>query len=141
MSQENVEIVRAIYAEWEKGNFRDGAEVWDALALFIPASTPDSAETGYYIGLEAAAAFLREWVKPWKTFTISAEEIIEAEANVVVVGRQRGVGRESGLAVDMLQFHVWSFRGPKVMRLEVFRERAEALEAVGLSEQDAHADS
>jgi hypothetical protein len=57
------------------------------------------------------------------------------------VGRQRGVGKESGLAVSMLQFHVWSFRGPKAIRFEVFRERVEALAAVGLSEQDAHAGS
>jgi hypothetical protein len=29
---------------------------------------------------------------------------------------------------------VWSFRGRKVIRLENFRERAEAFEAVGLRE-------
>ena len=141
MSQENVETVRTVYDEWEKGNLRAGEELWDTLALFIPAPTPDGTETGYYIGPEAVAAFMREWVKPWKKLTISAEEIIEAEANVVVVGRQRGVGRESGLTVDMLQFHVWSFRGPKAIRFEVFPERVEALEAVGVSEQGAHADS
>jgi ketosteroid isomerase-like protein len=141
MSQENMELVRAVYGEWGKGNLRAGAEVWDTLALFIPAPTPDGSETGYYVGPEAVAAFMREWVKPWEKLTISAEEIIEAEANVIVVGRQRGVGRESGLTVDMLQFHVWSFRGSKAIRFEVFPGRAEALEAVGLSEQDAHTDS
>jgi len=30
---------------------------------------------------------------------------------------------------------VWSFRGRKVIRLDAVRERAEALEAVGLSDQ------
>jgi hypothetical protein len=37
--------------------------------------------------------------------------------------------------------HVWTFRDEKAVRMHVFDERAEALEAVGLSEQDAHADS
>ena len=47
---------------------------------------------------------------------------------------QRGVGDGSGLATEFRYFQVWSFRGRKVIRLENFRERAEALEAVGLGE-------
>jgi hypothetical protein len=53
----------------------------------------------------------------------------------VLVGvLQRGVGDESGAATEFRYFQVWSFRGRKVIRLENFRERAEALEAVGLRE-------
>ena len=37
-------------------------------------------------------------------------------------------------AVEFRYFHVWSFRGGKVIRLETFRERAEAFEAAGLRE-------
>jgi hypothetical protein len=36
---------------------------------------------------------------------------------------------------------VWTFRDDKAVRWVVYEERSEALEAVGLSEQDAHADS
>ena len=32
-------------------------------------------------------------------------------------------------------FHVWSFRGERVIRLECFRERGEALAAAGLGEK------
>jgi hypothetical protein len=34
----------------------------------------------------------------------------------------------------MRYFQVWSFRGDKVIRLESFRERVDALEAAGLRE-------
>jgi hypothetical protein len=34
-----------------------------------------------------------------------------------------------------------TFRGGKVVRMEAVRDEGEALEAVGLSEQDVHADS
>ena len=47
---------------------------------------------------------------------------------------QRGVGDGSGAATEFRYFHVWSFRGGKAIRIENFRRRAEALEAVGLSE-------
>jgi ketosteroid isomerase-like protein len=53
---------------------------------------------------------------------------------VVAAVRQRGVGSGSGAATEFRYFHVWSFRGAKVIRLENFRERAEALEAAGLPE-------
>ena len=35
---------------------------------------------------------------------------------------------------------VWTIRDGKVVRMRVFADRAQALEAAGLSEQDAHAD-
>jgi ketosteroid isomerase-like protein len=38
-------------------------------------------------------------------------------------------------------FQVWTLRDGKVVEMRMFMDRVEALEAVGLSEQDAHADS
>jgi hypothetical protein len=40
----------------------------------------------------------------------------------------------SGVPVELRYFTVWSFRGSKLIRIENFRERGEALEAAGLSE-------
>jgi glyoxylase-like metal-dependent hydrolase (beta-lactamase superfamily II) len=37
--------------------------------------------------------------------------------------------------------YVYSFRGARIGRVEIFGTKAEALEAAGLSEQDAHADT
>ena len=133
MSQENVEIVRAVYDEWAKGNFRAGGDLWDSRVVFVPvAELPDA---GDYFGLEGVTTFMRAFLQPWTNFTITAEELIEAGDSVVVVARQRGTGRESGLVADMgQQFQVWTFRGRTVIRFEAFRERADALEAVGLQE-------
>jgi hypothetical protein len=42
---------------------------------------------------------------------------------------------ESGLVAELeQQFQVWTFRGRTVIRFEAFRDRADALEAVGLRE-------
>jgi hypothetical protein len=71
---------------------------------------------------------------PWSRITIEAEDITDAGGSVVATVRQRGVGRESGVATELRYFQVWSFRGRKVIRLENFRSEAEALEAAGLRE-------
>jgi ketosteroid isomerase-like protein len=133
MSRENVEAVRAVYEEWAQGNFRAGGDLWDRRVVFVPiAELPDA---GDYFGLEGVTTFMRAFLQPWTNFTITAGELIEAGDSVVVVARQRGVGRESGLVAELeQQFQVWTFRGRMVIRFEAFRERAEALEAVGLRE-------
>ena len=46
--------------------------------------------------------------------------------------RQRATGNTSGAVTEMRSFMVWSFRGGKVIRFETFRDRPDALDAVGL---------
>ena len=139
MSQENVEIVRAAYEEFAKGNLRDSLNLYDPLLLFIPIT--DFPASDHYLRPEGLIAFMREYLASWANFTMTAEELIEAEGSVVVAVRQSAIGREGGVPSEIRYFEVWTFRGRSVLRIEQFRERAEALEAVGLSEQDAHADS
>jgi ketosteroid isomerase-like protein len=132
MSQENVEIVRGAYEEFAKGNLRDHLHLYDPLLLFIPIT--DFPAAHHCLGQEGLTAFMREYLKAWENFTMTAEELIEAESSVVVAVRQRAVGRESGVPSEIRYFEVWTFRGRSVLRIEQFRERVDALEAVGLSE-------
>jgi ketosteroid isomerase-like protein len=133
MSQDNMAAVRAVYDEWAKGNFGAGGELWDSRVVFVP--IVDLPDAGDYFGLEGITTFMRGFLQPWTNFTITADELIEAGDSVVVVARQRGIGRDSGLLAELeQQFQVWTFRGRTVIRFEAFRERAEALEAVGLRE-------
>jgi ketosteroid isomerase-like protein len=135
MSQENVEIVRAIYERWSEGDFRASVELLDPHVVLVlgPEFGQDSPEGGTYSGIAAVTAYTRGLLGSWKDFTMEAEEFVAAGDSVLVGVRHRGVGSVSGVPTEMRYFTLWSFRG-KVIRLESFRERAEALEAVGLSE-------
>jgi len=132
MSQENVEALRAVYEEWAKGNLSAGGDLYDREILFIPPAVWP--EAGTYRGPQGAREFLLGWSKAWTNLTVAAEEFIEAENSVIVAARQRGVGTESGASTESRYFMVWTFRGRVVIRIEAFLDRAEALEAVGLSE-------
>jgi ketosteroid isomerase-like protein len=132
MSQENVEAVRAIYDEWGAGNFRGGVERYDPLALLVQgAGFP---EQGAYLGLEGFAEYMQTFLEAWERVTIEAEELLDAGDSVVAAVLQRAIGKGSGATAEFRYFQVWSFRGGKVIRLENFRERTDALEAAGLRE-------
>jgi ketosteroid isomerase-like protein len=80
---------------------------------------------------------MRNFLEPWVRITIEAEEITGAGDSVFAAVVQRGTGHGSGAATELRYFHVWTFRGGKVIRLETFRDRAEAREAVGLTPESA----
>jgi uncharacterized protein len=135
MSQENVEVVRAVYERWSEGDFRAAVALFDPHVVLVLGGGfgPDSPDATY-LGAEAVSAYTRELLETWPDLTMEAEEIVPAGDSVVVSVHQHGVGSASGVPTEMRFFTLWTFRGRKVIRLESFRERTEALEAVGLRE-------
>lgn len=130
MSDENVEAIRAVYERFGQGDFRASLDVADPhFLLVMPPEFPDA---GTYVGLESLGRYTRAFLEPWSHIAIEAEEIIGAGDSVVAAVRQRGVGSESGADTEFRYFQVWTFRGRRAIRLENFRERSQALEAVGL---------
>lgn len=132
MSPQNSEVVRGVYEQWGKGDFRASLEVADPLVLLV--LRPGFPEAGTYLGTEELVEYTRGFLEPWTEITIEAEDITEAGDSVVATVRQRGVGSHSGAPTEFRYFQVWSFRGDKLIRLENFRERSEALKAAGLAE-------
>jgi ketosteroid isomerase-like protein len=128
MSEENVEAVRAIYAEWAHGNLGAGLTLYDPDLVFM---APDE---GRVTGIQEAQTWMRRWLEAWDNFTITAREVIPAGDSVFVAVQEHGVGKESGIPMERSYFAVWTFRGPSVIRLEQMWDRAAALEAIGLSE-------
>jgi ketosteroid isomerase-like protein len=132
MSQENVEVVRAIYDEWGKGNFKQGFDLYDPLILLVQGE--GFPESGPYLGLEGVGRYMRAFLEAWERVTIAADDLEVIGDTVVAAVVQHGIGKGSGAPAELRYSQVWSFRGGRVIRLDVIRDRAEALEAAGLSE-------
>jgi len=131
MSEENVETVRSVYEEWAKGNFRAGVELYDPQILMV--QHQGFPESGSYLGLDGIRRYMGEFLEAWEEVSLSAEEVIDAGDSVVVAVVHRGTGKGSGAEPNEFRyFHVWSFRGNRVIRLDAIRERADALEAAGI---------
>ena len=131
MANENTETIRAIYERWAEGDFTAGPEHFDSNLVFI--MRPEFPDSGTYVGPEQVAGYMRIFLEPWEWINIEATEIIEADDSVVVAVTQRGLGMASRVETDFSYFNVWTFRGSLIIRFETFREREEALAAVGLA--------
>jgi ketosteroid isomerase-like protein len=132
MSRENVQAVRGVYERWSSGDFQASLNLLDPLALLV--LRPGFPDAGTYPGVERIVEYTRGFLEAWTRIAIEAEDVTDAGESAVAAVRQRGVGGTSQAATELRYYQVWSFRGGKVIRLENFRERSEALEAVGLSE-------
>ena len=152
MSQENVEIVRRIYAALDVsvpgsvstvsvptepfGTLIDSQIEWNG-----PREFPDLAEPQY--GYEGIKQYRRTIAEVMDDYRMVPERFIDAgDDRVLVFSREGGRGKGSGAEVwTHLTAHIWTLKNGKAVRMQSIWERADALEAVGLSEQDAHADS
>jgi uncharacterized protein len=132
MSEETVEIVRSVYDEWAKGRLDAGLDLYDEDIVFV--GVPGNPDGRRFVGLEEVTAWMRRWLQAWTDFTMAAEELIDAGDTVFVSARQRGTGKESGIESEGTVFMLWTLRGGRVIRLEQFERREDALEAAGLSE-------
>jgi ketosteroid isomerase-like protein len=133
MSQENIEVVREIYAQWARGNMSAGVELFDAEIAF-ESFMPDANDRVVANGPEGVEAFMREFLAQWDNYRQIGEEFRELGAKVFVAGRQAAHGKLSGAEVEQAMLSVWTFRDGKVVGLLFTPFREEALEAVGLSE-------
>ena len=133
MSQENVEIVRRAFAEFEQGNFWV-PEVFDPsvrIEWLDPLGVVGVSET---VGLEQLGATLRTWFESWDRLTMTAERLIDAGDQVVVVAVWHGRGKASGATTEWRFGQVWTMREGRAIDLASYRDPAEALEAAGLGE-------
>ena len=131
MSRENVEAVRAMFAETARGDFsRWFAWVTDDFVLVTSPEVPDA---GTYRG-EEARQWITAWVESFEGHTIEATDFIDGGDKVVFAIFQRGRPRKSQVAVEGRWWMVNTFREGRIVRVEVLTNRAEALKAAGLSE-------
>ena len=136
MSQENVEIVSRIYDAVARRDvatpfaFYADDIVWD-LSNWRPAELDPRP---VYTGHEGVREAWRDRLSAWGEVDFEVEELMEAGDRVVAVIRDRQVGRSSGVPIEASHAAVWTLVDGKVTRLQVFDDRRQALEAVGLQE-------
>ncbi len=132
MSRQHVDTMRRIYADWGEGNFHSGVELFDPHVMLV--LRPEFPDAGVYVGPEQIAGYMRDLFTALARFAIEGESFVDAGDTVLVGVRQRGIGPASQAETEIRYFQAWTFRGEAVIRIESIRERAQALEAVGLAE-------
>jgi ketosteroid isomerase-like protein len=128
MSNQNVEVVRAMYAAFAR---RDRATLVSHLDPAIRVhDRPVHPEASVYEGLQG---FLRFAQTDWDAFdevTYEPQDFVAHGPYVVVPIKQGGRGKGSALGVEEIIVNVWKLRGGKCVELRNYSTIGEALEAV-----------
>lgn len=138
MSHEKVAIVEAATNAYKR-------EDWDALfqaaapGFELDMSRSIGPARGVY-GLDQLRRFLEELADSWESVRIEPHEFIQA-GDLVVMPQTTHVRGRDGIEVAARSTLVWTIRDRAIERVSMYQEREDALEAVGPSQQDAHADS
>ena len=129
---ENLDLVRSIYADWERGDFHSVA--WaDPQIEYVIVGGPVS---GAWEGLDGMAVGWRGWLDAWTDYRTEVDEYRQLDdERVLVLTHDSGRGKASGLELAEMGpkagalFHV---RDGKVAVYRSFRTEQKALEAAGL---------
>jgi ketosteroid isomerase-like protein len=132
MSQENVEALRQIYAEWARGNFAAGVELY-APDVVCTWQVPEGRI--YSHGVQEVGPNFREFLRQWRQFRIEPDEFIELDERcILAVVRVYGSGKHSGAETAARNFHVWVFKQGEIVEQHIYFDRSAALQAARLSE-------
>jgi ketosteroid isomerase-like protein len=117
MSRENVEIVRTFLC----------AAVDEALKYADPDVVWNPIEELATQGHDAVRASLARWKGEWDDYKLMPEEFLDMGDRVVVTVRLQGRGRGSGVQIDARFYDVYTLRDGKIIRMDQFTERSEAV--------------
>jgi ketosteroid isomerase-like protein len=139
MSQENVELVRRLYAQLASGGSARELEqrlTDDALSAFVdpgiewvPVNHSLFADDSYR-GFHGVRRFWSEFLSAWDEYRVEPQRFHAARDQVAVVVHI--VGRTHELEVDQTQSSLLTIRAGKVIRVEAFGDPEGAREAAGL---------
>ncbi|HWW90457.1 MAG TPA: hypothetical protein VNY35_06740 [Solirubrobacteraceae bacterium] len=134
MSSANLDLVRSIYADWERGDFSRNDWANPDIDFVIA----DGPEPGSWTGLAGMVEGFRRALSGWKNFRAQAEEYRELDDGTILVLLRAGSGRGkmSGLEIGQMRtaganlFHI---RDVKVTRLVIYLDRERASTDLGLT--------
>ncbi len=116
------------------------------VALYAPdfvyedAVLPDHVGESYR-GIDGSLRAAEGWIEPCEWLLVNLDQIIDADERVVSLHRARLKMRHTEIEFESPLAYIFTFQDGKVVHQQAFADHAEALKAVELSEQDAHADS
>jgi ketosteroid isomerase-like protein len=129
MSAENVDRVRRGTEQF----MATGEPPWEMIDEGVEVYDHDTPDQGDYRGHVGYARWLEDWGAAWAEWSIEPEEFLDAGDSVVVFFRMRTKGRGSGVEVERQDAIVFKLRNGRIVRVDYYNDRKQALEAAGLT--------
>jgi ketosteroid isomerase-like protein len=144
MSQENVDAVRQMNEGFLAFQNGDPSALTAALAVLDPeiewhGTVGGLDENQVAHGYEELAQAFAENFEAWEKLVLETERYIDAGDHVVVFWHEVARSRHSEQEMETTTAVTYRVRDGRIVEARGYMNRTEALEAVGLSEQDTHA--
>jgi ketosteroid isomerase-like protein len=128
---ENAEIVRRGYEAWNRG---DTAAVLELVDPHFEWHESSEVPGGAHVYTrEQFGSYLASLDRLWETFRFELQEVLTTGDEVLVDVLEVARGRVSGVEVTQRFVHVWTVRDGRARGMRAYREKDEALRAVGLA--------
>jgi ketosteroid isomerase-like protein len=144
MSEENVEVIRSVYGEFGELGAGDPLRAApdqidrvfrhyldDQFEAHLPPDYPEGEPV--FRGREGINQLIAMLGDTWGKWRYETEHFFDAgDRGVVVFLRVLAEGEASHVPIEVEAAHVWTIRGGRAASMHVYRDRSQALEAVGL---------
>lgn len=139
VSRENVEIIKRAYEAFARRDNATSRSYYDPEVEFSqPAEEPGG---GTYRGPDGVTEGFRKWLAAWDDYRVEVEDLSDVGEHVLAKTRHHGRGKTSGIEVEQVIFQIWTLRNGKIVRVRMYYDEAEALEAAGLPRGVSSADA
>jgi ketosteroid isomerase-like protein len=129
MSQENVEIVRRALE-----GFVAGEILWETMDEEVEIHDHDILDAGEYRGHSGFTRWVEDWGTGLPIVSLELQEFIDAGDAVVAVFLLKAKPRGSSVDVERRDGIVYRLRDAKIIRLDYYNSRRQAVEAAGLAQ-------
>jgi ketosteroid isomerase-like protein len=129
----NVELVRSIYAAWERGDYSSAEWAHPEIEYLIA----DGPEPGTWTGLSGMANAMRDFLSAWEGLRSEPEEYRELDGGRVLVFTSFSArGKTSGLEVGQIWTkgaHLFHIHDGRVAKLAYYMDSNRAFADLGLA--------
>ena len=136
MSQDNVELVHRLIEALNRRDLDAGLALMDD---DVEVASRIVAIEGDLRGHDGVRHWWQNWFDTWPDYKVEIVEVRDGGDVTLAAFRARGHGAGSELPFHDTAWQLCRWRAGKCVAWRILTDRAEAFEAAGLSEQDAHA--
>jgi ketosteroid isomerase-like protein len=132
MAPSNIDVVRAVVTEFNRGNFAAAMEMCTEDVVFDWSRRMLDGEV--FTGRAESQRFLQGVLEIFDEIHIPSDELTDLGGGLVLlVGTARFKGRASGLDVEAAAANLWTVRDGKVSHFRFYQSKEEALEDAAIS--------
>ncbi|HEY6803642.1 MAG TPA: nuclear transport factor 2 family protein [Pyrinomonadaceae bacterium] len=131
MSAENVEVIRATYEAFSKGDIPGVLGRFADEIVWNEAENFPYADRNPYVGPQAIleGVFMRI-VTEWDNFKVTPDSILDAGDQVVTLGFYSGTFKQTGKSVKAQMVHVWNMVDGKAVKFQQYTDTKQFADAV-----------